>query len=152
MAVKNTSDLIPLCHSGVPVEGISVNVEVVGGDDDGGVEDAAASSISAPQPTTTISPPPESEQEPSSIPQQPLQLSPLPPHGGVRISVLVHTTAKTGIEMEALAGVVGAGLTVIDMCKAVDRGLRMEGVRVVWKRGGRSGDWEETRDGGGMIE
>lgn len=51
--------------------------------------------------------------------------------------------------MEALAGVVGAGLTVIDMCKGVDRGLRMEDVRVVWKRGGRSGDWREKREGGG---
>ena len=50
--------------------------------------------------------------------------------------------------MEALAGVVGAGLTVIDMCKSVDRGLRMEGVRVVWKRGGKSGDWGEKKEKG----
>lgn len=150
MAVKNTSDLIPLCHSGVPVEGISVNVEVVGGDD-GRVEAAAASStpeLQATQSATTSLPSPlESEQESPST-HQGLQLSPLPPHGGVRISVLVQTTAKTGIEMEALAGVVGAGLTVIDMCKSVDRGLRMEGVRVVWKRGGKSGDWGEKKEKG----
>lgn len=150
MAVKKTSDLIPLCHSGVPVEGINVNVEVVGGD--GRVKDPAAGSMpasQASQPTTSSFPASEPEQGFPSNYQQPLQLSPLPPHGGVRISVLVRTTAKTGIEMEALAGVVGAGLTVIDMCKGVDRGLRMEGVRVVWKRGGRSGDWKETREGGG---
>lgn len=151
MAVKKTSDLIPLCHSGVPVEGINVDVEVVGGDD-GRVKDPAAGSTpvsQASQPTTSSIPASEPEPGSSSNYQQPLQLSPLPPHGGVRISVLVQTTAKTGIEMEALAGVVGAGLTVIDMCKGVDRGLRMEGVRVVWKRGGRSGDWKETREGGG---
>lgn len=46
--------------------------------------------------------------------------------------------------MEALAGVVGAALTVVDMCKSVDRGLRVDGVRVVWKRGGRSRGWGEA--------
>lgn len=142
MAVKNTSDLIPLCHSGVPVEGISVNVDVVGGNNDR-VEDPAESLTPESQAyqSTTIPPSSEPEQKLRFNHQQAPQLSPLPPHGGVRISVFVQTTAKTGIEMEALAGVVGAGLTVIDMCKSVDRGLRMEGVRVVWKRGGRSGDW-----------
>ncbi|MCJ1467789.1 hypothetical protein MMC07_006414 [Pseudocyphellaria aurata] len=148
MAVKNTSDLIPLCHSGVPVEGISVNVDVVGGHDDG-VDDAAARSTPESQAyqSTTIPRSPEPEQEPFSTHQQAPQLSPLPPYGGVRISVFVKTTAKTGIEMEALAGVVGAGLTIIDMCKSVDRGLRMEGVRVVGKRGGRSGDWGGIPEG-----
>ena len=45
------------------------------------------------------------------------------------------------MEMEALCGVMGAALTVVDMCKAVDKALRIEGVRVVAKRGGRSGEW-----------
>lgn len=61
--------------------------------------------------------------------------------GGVRIAVSVSTTAKTGVEMEALTGVVGAGLTVIDMCKAVDRHLKLEGVQAVGKMGGKSGAW-----------
>lgn len=64
----------------------------------------------------------------------------------------MDTTAKTGVEMEALVGVVGAGLTVIDMCKSVDRGLALEGVRVVGKRGGRSGSWGVWEEGKGMGE
>lgn len=62
-------------------------------------------------------------------------------HGGVRIDVEVETTAKTGVEMEALAGVVGAALTVVDMCKGVDRGCEIGRVRVLGKKGGRSGRW-----------
>lgn len=53
----------------------------------------------------------------------------------------VAATAKTGVEMEALVGVVGAGLTVVDMCKAVDRHLKLEGVQAVGKMGGQSGAW-----------
>jgi cyclic pyranopterin phosphate synthase len=51
----------------------------------------------------------------------------------------VRTTGKTGVEMEALTAVSIAALTVYDMCKAVDRGMRVENVRVVKKRGGKSG-------------
>lgn len=66
---------------------------------------------------------------------------PIGPYGGVRISVSVETTAKTGIEMEALTGVMGAALTVVDMCKSVDRQCGINDVRVVGKIGGRSGGW-----------
>jgi cyclic pyranopterin phosphate synthase len=56
------------------------------------------------------------------------------------IKATVRTTAKTGVEMEALTAVTVAALTVYDMCKAVDRGMRIESVRLVRKRGGKSGD------------
>ncbi|MGK2966349.1 MAG: cyclic pyranopterin monophosphate synthase MoaC [Tepidiformaceae bacterium] len=59
----------------------------------------------------------------------------------VRITATVKTTGKTGVEMEALTAVGVAALTVYDMCKAVDRGMRIEGVRLLEKRGGKSGDW-----------
>ena len=127
MAVKKTSDIIPLTHGGVGVEGCIVDVEIAGGINrstreiqqaDGQVisdskDEAAAKRLS-----------------------QPIGL-----HGGIRIAVSVSTTAKTGIEMEALTGVVGAALSVVDMCKAVDRHLRIEGVEVVGKSGGKSGAW-----------
>jgi cyclic pyranopterin phosphate synthase len=59
----------------------------------------------------------------------------------VEITVTVRTTGKTGVEMEALTAVAVAGLTIYDMCKAVDRGMRLEGVRLVHKSGGKSGEW-----------
>jgi len=52
----------------------------------------------------------------------------------------VRTAGKTGVEMEALTAVSVAALTVYDMCKAVDRGMRIEAVRLVEKHGGKSGD------------
>lgn len=66
---------------------------------------------------------------------------PISPYGGVRISVLVETTARTGVEMEALTGVMGAALTVVDMCKGADKQCAINSVRVVGKKGGRSGGW-----------
>jgi cyclic pyranopterin phosphate synthase len=59
----------------------------------------------------------------------------------LRIAATVRTTGKTGVEMEALTAVSVAALTVYDMCKAVDRGMRVEGVRLLEKRGGKSGEW-----------
>jgi len=59
----------------------------------------------------------------------------------IDITATVRTTGKTGVEMEALTAVTVAGLTVYDMCKAVDRGMRLESVRLVRKAGGKSGDY-----------
>ncbi|MDE2836952.1 MAG: cyclic pyranopterin monophosphate synthase MoaC [Chloroflexota bacterium] len=59
----------------------------------------------------------------------------------VLIRAQARTTAKTGVEMEALTAVSAAALTVYDMCKAVDRGMTIEGVRLVEKTGGTHGDY-----------
>jgi len=53
----------------------------------------------------------------------------------------VKTTWQTGVEMEALTAVSVAALTIYDMCKAVDRGMRIEGIRLLEKLGGKSGHW-----------
>lgn len=58
----------------------------------------------------------------------------------VEITATAKTTARTGVEMEAMTAVSVAALTVYDMCKAVDRGIRIEGIRLVKKTGGKSGD------------
>lgn len=60
---------------------------------------------------------------------------------GVRIQARTRATARTGVEMEALAAVMAACLTVYDMVKAVDRGMTIEGVRLLSKTGGTRGDW-----------
>ncbi len=61
----------------------------------------------------------------------------------VDIEATVRTTGRTGVEMEALTAASVAALTVYDMVKAVDRGMRIEGVRVVAKSGGKSGDFTQ---------
>ncbi len=53
----------------------------------------------------------------------------------------VETVGRTGIEMEALTAVAAALLTIYDMCKAIDRGMRLTEIRLVEKRGGKSGHW-----------
>ena len=58
----------------------------------------------------------------------------------VEIEATVRTTGKTGVEMEALTAVSVAALTVYDMCKAADRAMRIDGVRLARKSGGKSGD------------
>ncbi|HEV2148619.1 MAG TPA: cyclic pyranopterin monophosphate synthase MoaC [Longimicrobiaceae bacterium] len=61
---------------------------------------------------------------------------------GVRATATARVDGKTGVEMEALTAVAAALLTVYDMCKARDRGMRIEAIRLVRKEGGRSGAWE----------
>jgi cyclic pyranopterin phosphate synthase len=58
----------------------------------------------------------------------------------VLIEATVRTTGKTGVEMEALTAVSAAALTIYDMCKAIDRGMRITDIRLAQKRGGRSGE------------
>ncbi len=59
----------------------------------------------------------------------------------VHITAEAKTTGKTGVEMEALTAVSIAALTIYDMCKAVDRGMRIDAVRLIRKSGGQSGDY-----------
>jgi len=67
----------------------------------------------------------------------------------VRCTAQVETHGRTGVEMEALTAVQVGLLTVYDMCKAADRGMVMDGIRVLEKSGGKSGDWVAGASGGG---
>jgi cyclic pyranopterin phosphate synthase len=60
---------------------------------------------------------------------------------GLRVTAEVKTRGQTGVEMEALTAVSIACLTIYDMAKAADRGMRIEGVRLLEKSGGKSGRW-----------
>lgn len=60
---------------------------------------------------------------------------------GVRVLARVEVTGRTGVEMEALTAVSTSLLTVYDMLKAVDRNMQIGGIRLLEKRGGRSGEW-----------
>jgi cyclic pyranopterin phosphate synthase len=63
-----------------------------------------------------------------------------PEGGALDIEARVRTRGQTGVEMEALTAVSACALTIYDMCKAVDRGMRIEAIRLAQKRGGRSGE------------
>lgn len=60
----------------------------------------------------------------------------------VTCRVTAETVGRTGVEMEALTAVNGTLLTIYDMCKAVDRGMRMSDIRLLEKLGGKSGHWQ----------
>ena len=60
----------------------------------------------------------------------------------LKITAACQVTARTGVEMEALTAASVAALTVYDMCKAIDRGMRIEAVELISKEGGRSGAWQ----------
>ncbi|MFD1323645.1 cyclic pyranopterin monophosphate synthase MoaC [Micromonospora sonneratiae] len=64
----------------------------------------------------------------------------------VEITATVRTADRTGVEMEALTAVATAGLALIDMVKAVDPAASLEGVRVLRKEGGKTGDWTRPQD------
>ncbi|KAI4237211.1 MAG: hypothetical protein LQ349_002046 [Xanthoria aureola] len=117
MAVKNTSNWIPLAHNNVAVEGCSVDLNLVNPEDE--------------IPTHALQ---ESRQSRGMT-------QPIGPCGGLRIKVTCESTGKTGVEMEAMCGVVGAALTVVDMCKAVDKEITVGDVKIIGKKGGNSGDW-----------
>ena len=61
----------------------------------------------------------------------------------IRIEAAVRVTGQTGVEMEALTAASVAALTIYDMCKAVQRDISIEGVKLLEKSGGKSGDWRQ---------
>jgi cyclic pyranopterin phosphate synthase len=73
-----------------------------------------------------------------------IELLPDPERSCVAIEARVQAQARTGVEMEALVAISAAGLTIYDMCKAIDRGMTLEAVRLVRKSGGKSGEWKRS--------
>jgi cyclic pyranopterin phosphate synthase len=71
-----------------------------------------------------------------------IEFSPDEASSTIEIAATVESTGKTGVEMEALTAAAVAALTIYDMCKAVDRGMKIENVRLVKKSGGKSGTIE----------
>lgn len=116
MAAKRTSELIPLCHP-LPISKVSVQ--------------CAWTSPENPE-----------NQTPSSV-DHGGQKSPSSEDVGaiLRIVATVKTTYRTGVEMEALTACSVAALTVYDMCKAIDKDMSIESVRLLHKSGGRSGTY-----------
>jgi cyclic pyranopterin monophosphate synthase len=66
------------------------------------------------------------------------------PEAQIEIESMARVTGKTGVEMEALTAIAAAALTVYDMCKAVDHDMRITDIRLIEKRGGRSGIYRRS--------
>lgn len=74
-----------------------------------------------------------------------LDLTPDADLPGIRVSATVRNTGRTGVEMEALTAVSTACLTIYDMLKAAEKSMQIEGIRLVRKSGGKSGDYEAVK-------
>jgi cyclic pyranopterin phosphate synthase len=72
-----------------------------------------------------------------------VELTVNPERSAIEIAATCKLSGRTGVEMEALTAVSVAALTVYDMCKAVDRGMRIGDIRLTYKTGGRSGTWSQ---------
>lgn len=114
MAIKRTSDIIPMCHP-LLITKSKCDIEPI-----------------APAGT------PADETPEGWVPARP------DGQVGFHVLVTAGVTGKTGIEMEALTGASAACLTIYDMCKAVDRGMEIVDVRLLHKEGGRSGVWDRA--------
>ena len=85
---------------------------------------------------------------PLSLSKVAVDLEPTPKPPGVRVTAEVKSAGQTGVEMEALTAVSVACLTLYDMLKAVDRAMRIGGIRVLKKAGGRSGHYRADKSAG----
>lgn len=69
-----------------------------------------------------------------------------PENNRIKTTCFCKLSGKTGVEMEALTGVNVALLTLFDMCKAIDPGMRLEGIQVLDKKGGKTGHWQSINE------
>ena len=82
---------------------------------------------------------------PLPLSQVKVEVSPSADGSGLTVTALARTTGKTGVEMEALTAVSVACLTLYDMLKAADKAMVIEGVQLISKTGGASGDWRRDK-------
>lgn len=122
MAIKRTSDIIPMCHP-LLITKSKCDIERIA--------PAGMSAEDVPEGWAPARPDGQV---------------------GFHVLVTAGVTGKTGIEMEALTGVSAACLTIYDMCKAVDRGMEIVDVRLLHKEGGRSGVWDRAERQAAAVE
>ncbi|OJI97158.1 hypothetical protein ASPVEDRAFT_122681 [Aspergillus versicolor CBS 583.65] len=107
-AAKKTPDIVPLCHPGLGLTGVEVDVKLL-------------------DPLLC-----NDEKKAESTSRE---------HGAMHVTATVSCLGRTGVEMEAMTATMGAALTVYDMLKAVDKGMVIGGVKLLEKKGGKSGHW-----------
>jgi cyclic pyranopterin phosphate synthase len=137
MAAKRTPDLIPLCHP-IPITHVSIDLETIAAKEVAGQE----------LPTPTVGADTSQSSDVALSGNSSVKAENDLEYGSVAISATVSCDGKTGVEMEALTAANVAALTVYDMCKAVDKGMRIDGLRVIRKEGGKSGLWVDGENVG----
>lgn len=115
MAAKRTPDIVPLCHPSIGIDSVSIDITLL--------HPYSRSEYSTGEPANALTT--EGRR-----------------FGAVEIVATVTCEGRTGVEMEAMTAVMGAALTVYDMCKANDKGIVIDAVKLMEKRGGKSGIWK----------
>ena len=133
MAVKKASDIVVLAHPGLAIEAIDVLVEPVG-------PESVSKSKDTPDLLKEELEDRQHKRNFESMLTRQMGRG-IGFFGGMRLACTVQCNAKTGVEMEALAGVTAAALSVIDMCKSIDKELYIGAVKLVRKEGGRTGPY-----------
>ena len=138
VAAKPATHRVAVARGGIRMHGDTLRLIVSGGHRKGDVIGVARlAGIMAAKRTSELVP----LCHPVALTRVEVELWPDASRDCVECRARVETIGPTGVEMEALTATQVALLTVYDMCKAVDRGMAIESVRLVEKRGGRSGDW-----------
>jgi cyclic pyranopterin phosphate synthase len=138
---KVSSDRIAIAEGKITMQPETLNLIMAGGHKKGDVLGIARiAGIMAAKKTSDLIP----LCHPLMLTHVSVDLIPLPEHNAVYCQAIVKTTGTTGVEMEALMSVQIALLTIYDMCKAIDRGMTLEQIRLQKKSGGKSGTWERT--------
>ncbi|KAL2372098.1 hypothetical protein RJZ57_003476 [Blastomyces gilchristii] len=153
MAAKRTADIIPLAHPGLGITGVEVDIRACApeegvGRGPGAEADGASSSVNSSSSSSSSG----RSRPAATLTTEDLISSAAHPYGSILVTATVSCHGRTGVEMEAMTAVMGAALTVYDMCKAVDKGMVVGEARVVRKTGGKSGGWEwgvKVEDGSG---
>lgn len=136
---KVSTDRIAIAEGKITMQPETLSLIIAGGHKKGDVLGIARiAGIMAAKKTSDLIP----LCHPLMLTQVSVDLMPLPEHNAVYCQATVKTTGTTGVEMEALMSVQMALLTIYDMCKAVDRGMTLEQIRLRKKSGGKSGAWE----------
>lgn len=147
MAAKKTSEIIPLCHP-IAITHVEVDLEVL----EGANKDQVNAENKGPEEGKGGATMPcygtrqgNSYSWHKNTLENNKNENRREDFGRVKIEAKVTCDGKTGVEMEALTAASMAALTVYDMCKAVDKGMRVMDLRVVRKEGGKSGTWDEGK-------
>lgn len=139
MAAKKTPDIVPLCHPGIGITGVEVDVRLVTPESED--DKSKLAGFQGEEGKRGVHPLVEERKDASVYARGDGGR-----FGGMRVVATVSCQGRTGVEMEAMTATVSAALTVYDMLKAVDKGMVIGDVKLLEKLGGKSGHWIREKE------